>query len=152
MRPWLPVLTVVLCLAGLGIATYMTIVHYTGEMPLCSANAVVDCESVTTSPESQVFGVPVALLGLLYFVFMTVVCLPPMWRQGNRLMRLARLGGIATGILFVVYLISSELLLIGKICLWCTGVHLIVLALAVLLIANALGWASTPTREPVDAD
>lgn len=146
VRWWLPALAMVLCLGGLGIATYMTVIHYTGELPFCSANAVIDCESVTTSPESMVFGVPVALLGLLYFVFMTAVCLPPLWNPANPLTRmagLARLVGIATGILFVVYLVSAELVLIGKICLWCTGVHVIVLALAGVLIAAAMGWGAT---------
>lgn len=148
VRWWLPALALLLCVAGLGIATYMTVIHYTGEMPMCSANSLVDCESVTTSPESVVFGIPVALLGLLYFAYMIVVCLPPMWNPGNRLLRMARLGGLAAGILFVVYLVSAELLLIGKICLWCTGVHVIVIALAAVLIAGTMGWGTTLSTDP----
>lgn len=152
VRWWLPALALVLCVGGLGIASYMTVIHYTGELPFCSTNAVIDCESVTTSPESMVFGIPVALLGLLYFVSMTVLCLPPMWNPANGTLRMARLAGIATGILFVVYLVSAELVLIGKICLWCTGVHVIVIALAAVLIAHAMGWGATVVADSARTD
>jgi Vitamin K epoxide reductase family len=49
--------------AGLGIAGYLTYVHYAGVKPVCTAGG--SCEKVQTSAYSELAGVPVALLGLL---------------------------------------------------------------------------------------
>jgi uncharacterized membrane protein len=133
------VAALLLTLAGLAVSTYLTIAHYaTSDVLLCNSNGVVDCESVTTSPESQVFGVPVADLGVLYFVGMAALCLPWAWRAANPLVSRLRLAGAGVGVLFVVYLVTAELVLIGRICLWCTAVHVITVALAVLLLTTAL--------------
>jgi len=32
------------------------------------SNSTFNCEKVTTSPQSEVFGIPVAILGLFFFV------------------------------------------------------------------------------------
>ena len=48
---------------GLGVAAYLTYVHYEGIKPVCGLGG--DCEKVQTSEWSKLAGVPVALLGLL---------------------------------------------------------------------------------------
>jgi uncharacterized membrane protein len=49
------------------------------------------------------------------------------------------LGAVAGGLLFVLWLVYAELFRIGRICLYCTAVHLIVFALfAVVSIGTAL--------------
>ncbi len=40
------------------------------------------------------------------------------------------------GIFTVLYLISTELFTIKKICLWCTGVHLVTFALFVIVATS----------------
>ena len=38
---------------------------------VCSDKGLMNCEEVTTSPQSMVFGIfPVAVLGLAFYVFM----------------------------------------------------------------------------------
>ena len=44
-----------------------------------------------------------------------------------------RLAVAAVGIVTVLYLISTELFTVKKICLWCTGVHLVTFALFVIV-------------------
>ena len=44
-------------------------------------SGAINCEKVTTSPQSYVFGIPVAMLGLVFFVPMLVLCLPAAWRS-----------------------------------------------------------------------
>jgi hypothetical protein len=63
---WMQIATFLLALAGLGVSIYLTIAHFT-EAPLagCSESGLVNCTKVTTSPQSYVFGIPVAVLGLL---------------------------------------------------------------------------------------
>jgi uncharacterized membrane protein len=45
--------------------SFLTIEHFRGEVPPCTITH--GCQSVTTSVYSKIFGVPVALLGLLYY-------------------------------------------------------------------------------------
>ena len=49
--------------AGLGIAAYLTVVHYTGAAPACAI--AHGCEVVQSSAYAKLAGVPVALLGLI---------------------------------------------------------------------------------------
>ena len=51
---------------GLGIAAYLTIVHYAGGSPVCAI--AHGCETVQKSRYAEFAGVPVALLGLLGYV------------------------------------------------------------------------------------
>jgi Vitamin K epoxide reductase family len=58
-----------LALLGLAISVYLMVVHYAqGQVPLaCASGGVVNCELVTSSAESGVGPVPVALLGVVWF-------------------------------------------------------------------------------------
>ena len=133
---WFQLATLALSLAGLGVSIYLTIVHYgSSNLLVCSASGTVNCEKVISSPESMVFGVfPVAVLGLAFYVFMVAINTPWAWRSQLPLIWWARLGGIITGMGFVLYLLYAELVQIGNICLWCTSVHVLTFVLFVLLI------------------
>ena len=83
----LPLATFILALYGLGASIYLTIAHYDTSVTLaCSDKGLINCQAVTTSAESIVFGIfPVAVLGLAFYVFMVAVNSPWGWR-----MKLAR--------------------------------------------------------------
>ena len=142
---WMQASTLALSLGGLGMSLYLTIAHYTTAVTLaCPDTGAINCEKVTTSPESVVFGVfPVALIGLIFFVYMTAVTTPWAWRATWPALRWARLGSLIAGIGFVVYLVYTELFTLDAICLECTTVHVITLALFALVV-----YASTATSEP----
>ena len=53
-------------LAGLGIATYLTVVHYAGGEPVCAI--AHGCAIVQASDYSELAGVPVAVLGVLGYL------------------------------------------------------------------------------------
>jgi uncharacterized membrane protein len=132
---WLPITSILLALAGLGASIYLTYEHFTQNASLaCASNGVVDCAAVTTSPQSRVFGIPVAVLGLLFFVGIIPLLLPVAWRINTKLVRNGRLLASAIGICFVFYLVYVELFDVGKICEWCTGVHVITLALFTVIL------------------
>jgi uncharacterized membrane protein len=117
-------------LLGLGIAGYLTFEHYTSSSSLaCSDNGAVNCLKVTTSSYSAVAGVPVALLGLVFFIVMLVLQLPRMWQRPERWLRVLRVGWSVVGVASVIYLLSAELFSIDAICLWCTAVHVITIVL-----------------------
>jgi uncharacterized membrane protein len=142
---WFQIATLVLSLAGLGASIYLTVQHYTAATSFlgCPATSTFNCQKVTTSPESIIFGIPVAVLGLAFYVFMVAVNTPWAWRSRLPAIYWARLGGIVLGIVFVLYLIYTELFTIGAICVDCTSVHIITFLLFCLLIFNASLGSST---------
>jgi uncharacterized membrane protein len=142
---WLQWVTLVLSLAGLGVSIYLTIAHYTTKVSLaCPNTGTINCQKVTTSAESVVFGVPVAVLGLAFFVFMVAMTTPWFWRGSGPLAQLstligrARLVSVIVGIAFVLYLVYTEVITLNMtICLWCTAVHVITFLLFGLIVYAA---------------
>jgi uncharacterized membrane protein len=143
--PWLQITTLVLALAGLGVSIYLTIAHFNeSALAGCSESGLVNCTKVTTSPESYVFGIPVAVLGLAFFVFAVAIMSPWAWQSARREIHLARIASMVVGIGFVLYLIYAELFIIGSICLYCTSVHAITFVLFVLTAFAAAVWGLKP--------
>ena len=143
--PWLQIATLVLALAGLGVSIYLTIAHFTeSALAGCSESGLVNCTKVTTSPESYVFGIPVAVLGLAFFVFAVAIMSPWAWQSARREVHLVRMASMVVGIGFVLYLIYAELFTIGSICLYCTSVHAIMFVLFVLTAFAAAAWGLKP--------
>ena len=137
---WARLGSLIVSLAGLAVSAYLTVEHYSSSTTLaCPETGVVNCVKVTTSSYSTLVGVPVALLGLLFFAAMSVLCGPVAWRASNPWVSRARLVGAIAGVAMVVYLVWAELFRIDAICLWCTVVHALTVALfAVLVLAAAL--------------
>jgi uncharacterized membrane protein len=135
-RPsWLAPTTLGLAVAGLAVSAYLTVVHYTSSSILaCGGSGLVDCERVTTSAQSVIVGIPVAVLGIAWFVPTAALVSPVAWRSRAPWVRWARLADIAVGMGMVLWLVYAELFVIRAICLWCTVVHLIVFALFVLVM------------------
>jgi uncharacterized membrane protein len=153
-----PLATFVLSLYALGASVYLTITHYDANVTLaCSDKGIVNCAEVTSSAQSMVFGIfPVAVLGLAFYVFMTALNSPWVWRLQqtgpewlSSILRYVRIGAIVVGMGFVLYLIYAELIQIGAICLWCTSVHVatfLIFALIVFYTTFSSGAQARPSR------
>jgi uncharacterized membrane protein len=139
---WLLASSLVLAAAGVLVAGYLTIEHYTASTTLaCPDTGVINCQKVTSSAQSKVFGIPVALLGLLYFVVMLLASMPAAWRLAQPAVRFGRLAFAVVGVGFVVYLVYAELFVLDAICLWCTAVHVLTVALfGVVAFGTATVW------------
>jgi len=139
---WLQIVTFALAIGGLAISSYETWAHYNGSHLLaCTGNGSENCTAVITSPQSMVFGViPVAILGLLFYVFVVAIMSPWAWQIRRREVGLLRLGSMIAGMGFVMYLIYAELYQIGSWCLYCTGVHIITFLLFCITIVSAALW------------
>lgn len=126
---WPAPLATVLCVLGLAVASYLTYEHYTASTSLSCpmSGGAINCLKVTTSSYSMIHGVPVALLGLVFFVVMIVVQSPPAWRSPSPAVRYARLAWSVVGVLTALWLIYAELFRIDAICLWCSAVHVLTL-------------------------
>ncbi len=100
-------------LAGLGIASYLTFIHYSGIKVICTAGE--SCTKVETSVYSEFAGVPVALLGLLGYSAILGLLLAP----ENETTRFAMTALTLVGFAFSAYLTYRELFSIHAICEWC---------------------------------
>jgi uncharacterized membrane protein len=121
----------VLALAGIGIATYLTYVHYRGLSPICAINE--GCEKVQSSRYAKVGGVPVPLIGLIGYL----AILTSLFVRGEAA-RLATAGMALGGFAFSVYLTGLELFEIHAICQWCVGSAIVTTSIAVLATIRAL--------------
>jgi uncharacterized membrane protein len=149
---WAAPVCLLLTAAGIGLATYLTIAHYDTHVQLvCSSKGAINCEAVTTSAQSKLFGIPVAVLGLAYFVGMVPWHLPAAWRSADPRVKIGRLLYCGSGIAYVMYLVYAEAVIIKKICLWCTGVHITTLVLFITVVfATALSVPFDPLSDEDD--
>lgn len=113
---------------GLGVASYLTYVHYAGIKPVCTAGG--SCAKVQTSIYSELAGVPVALIGLIGYVVILGSLLAP----ENETTRFATVAFTVVGFGFSAYLSYRELFSIHAICEWCASsavIMTIIMCLAV---------------------
>jgi uncharacterized membrane protein len=134
----------VLAVIGLGVASYLTYVHYSGIKPACTAGE--SCIKVQTSEWSKLGGVPVALIGLIGYIGIVLSLLVPD-REETRLVTLAL---TLIGFGFSAYLTYRELFSIHAICEWCASSAVI---LTVLLICSVVRYLAPeappgPARAP----
>jgi uncharacterized membrane protein len=81
---------------------------------------------------------------------MSILSSPPLWRQGARWLALSRTVLAGAGLLFVFWLIAAEVLIIGHVCLWCTGVHVVMIALVLVLTRATLAQLGLRVDESDD--
>lgn len=120
----------VLCLLGLGVAGYLTYVHYEDISAVCSTGG---CERVQNSSYSELAGIPVALLGLVGYLAIAISLLA----RGD-LGRAATAGLTIVGFGFSAYLTYLELFVIDAICQWCVASAVLMTALLVVTVVRLL--------------
>jgi uncharacterized membrane protein len=131
---WLPFATFLLSILGLVDSGYQTYTHFTNTGLLGCSAASDPCVAVQSSQYAWVFGIPVAVLGLIFYVFMVAICSPFAWRAESPLIHRLRFVAAIAGMLFVLYLIYTEIVRIGRICPYCTSVHIITFVIFVLIM------------------
>ena len=127
-----------LALAGLGIAGYLTIVHYADVAPICATGG--GCERVQNSDYAELAGIPVAMLGMFGYAAILAGLL---FRGEGARLAVAAMALVGAG--FSVYLTYLELFVIDAICQWCVASALIMSAIAALAVARVL---RAPSLEP----
>ena len=115
--------------AGLGIAGYLTVVHYAGGEPVCAI--AHGCATVQKSRYSELAGVPVALLGLLGYLGI-LAALARDGEQGRTAAAFLSLAGFG----FSAWLTYVEVARLDAICIWCVGSAICMTLLAGLSAAR----------------
>jgi uncharacterized membrane protein/thiol-disulfide isomerase/thioredoxin len=123
-----------LCLAGIGVAGYLSYVETAQVEAVCGP--VGDCNTVQQSEYTRLFGIlPIGILGVLGFISILVAWAGAYFGKGRlaAYASLALLGLTAFGVLFSIYLTFLEPFVIGATCTWC---------LTSAIIMTALLWLS----------
>jgi uncharacterized membrane protein len=137
-----------LSLLGIADGTYLTIAHYTTKVVLdCPDTGFINCAKVTTSQYSEIHGVPVALLGLLFFIAQFFLQLPLAWRAQVDWFRYLRLAFSGIGILMILWLLYVEFHLLHAICLFCSAAHILTLCLFIVTVIGTTLLVKEPEDE-----
>jgi uncharacterized membrane protein len=140
---------IVLATVGLGVASYLTYVHYSGNPPVCTAGG--SCLKVQTSVYSKLAGVPVALMGLIGYIAILASLLAPESERS----RFATLALTVGGFGFSAYLTYRELFSIHAVCEWCASSAVIMTILMFLAVWRFLRGGpnsyESPRIEPTES-
>ena len=124
-RRWM----VVISLAGLFLAVYLTLYHY-GAIGVIACN-VGSCEKVQTSRWSMFLGLPVAAWGIGFYTVMLILSILGVRTEleDSQTLASAMLVIALSGLLFTGYLNYLEAFVIHAWCEWCVGSAVMVLLL-----------------------
>ena len=123
---------------GLGVAAYLTRLHMelfvgsgVGES-LCDLSASFSCSTVNGAPQSEIYGVPQAVLAIPTYLLMIALAL--LARRGSRaaLPTLAGLGVLT--VLYSAYLAYVSAVVIGAWCLFCMVLYAVNLSVTGLAL------------------
>lgn len=117
---------------GVGVAGYLTYVHYAGLQPFCAGGSH-GCERVQSSSYASLGGIPVAVLGLACYLAIAAALVAP--GEGARLAAAAL---AVSGFGFSAYLTYLELFVIDAICQWCVVSAVLLTVLAALAVWRLL--------------
>jgi len=119
---------------GVGVATYIAIEAAGGDAPACIAGSS-GCETVANSTYSHLFGVNIAVFGIVGYVLLLIASL----LRGDG----ARMAGFAIALIgfgYSVYLTYLELFKIEAICQWCVGSAVLMTILFGVNAARMVGY------------
>jgi uncharacterized membrane protein len=127
--------TAILAILGIGIAGYLTWVHYADLSPVCVGGGG-GCERVQSSRWAELAGIPVAVLGLGgYIAILASLALPE--EPGALVAVFLTLVGFG----FSAWLTYVEIGKIEAICQWCVASAVVMTALALVSVARLLRGA-----------
>ena len=131
-------------LIGLGIASVLSVAELTpgGQVPCPRSGILSGCHAVQNSEYSRVFGVPVAVYGVVLSI--TLFCLAIYWwRTNNYQILLLHYGLSLVGVFFELWFQFAQIFLIGAVCIWCESYGISLLLRFVIAL-----WVYLHTPKP----
>jgi len=130
--------------SGLGICVsgYLVTKRFTGGGLACTRWA--QCDVVNNSVYSQIYGVPVSVIGLAGYLLLLALAFAALWTEGRTQRQILLLSFVLSlvGVGFSVYLTYLEIYVIEALCAWCVASAVIITLLAVVDAFAA--WQVTP--------
>lgn len=125
---------IVLSVIGVLLSSYLTYQHFaTSGSSFCVIDEYVNCDIVNKSTYSELFGIPVAILGALAYALMAVIAYKLYRSSAPKKTAVHALKIITAGsLLFSLYLTYAELFILYAICALCVSSQILVLILFIL--------------------
>ena len=117
---------------GMGLAGYLTYVHYNEDALVCTVGG---CETVQQSDYSTMVGVPIAIFGFLMFLTVTLLALARMTDRGPIPSDMATMVAwtlLLTSLLYYAYLTYVEIWELEAVCQWCVMSSIVALLMFVV--------------------
>ena len=95
---------------------YLTIVHYKNIVPPCSLH--LGCEKVLTSSFSMIGPIPMALMGVIFYVAVIILCLLVLIEGKKQLLKFFHFS-VLVGFLFSVVLFFIQFSILKSFCQYC---------------------------------
>lgn len=118
MRKLFPTFFVVVSFLGFLDAGYLAANHYFGTPLTCII--VHGCDTVTSSVYSQILGIPVALLGTLYYLTVFLLTVAFFDTKKRVFFDIARICTVS-GFLFSLWFLYVQAFLLHAYCIYCLG-------------------------------
>ncbi len=106
---------VALAAIGFADATYLTVEHFRNVIPPCTTTG---CATVLTSDFATIFGVPVALIGAIYYLILLVLLIAFLDIKHERFLRTAMFM-TTIGFVMSIYFVSLQAFVIHSYCQYC---------------------------------
>jgi uncharacterized membrane protein len=131
----------ILAAVGLADSTYLSVLHWMGEIPPCGGYQ--GCAEVNTSSFAEIFGVPTAAFGMLLSAALLGVSIWRIRAGGTNWLNatLIMYALALCGTLFMAYLTGVEVLVLHAVCYWCLGMATAIVLTLVLLMRDI--WATS---------
>lgn len=140
-RTWVIVL-LVLSFLGLADASYLAQHAVSGTPLLCDIKNISGCNIVAASPYSLIFGVPIAIYGVVFYGLVFVLSALELVIADQLLRRILQ-GISALGFLASIYFVLVQLFLIGAFCIYC----FISAIIAIIMLGCATRIEPLPMRQ-----
>ncbi len=131
--------------AGLADSAYLAQHETSGTPLICTIENLTGCNIVAQSPYSEVFGVPLAVYGILFYAIVFALAALEL-ALFDRFLRRALQCLAVFGVLISLYSVALQIFIIQALCVYCLGSAL--LALGIGCIASLLeplrGSAAAP--------
>ena len=111
----------ILIILGFADSVFLTYEHYALTSYGCPISPWINCLAVTTSKYSEIWGVPLSLLGSLYYAVLFFFLM----KSKEKMFRHFFILVSSFGVLFSLYLIYIQMFAIGLFCLYCLASALI---------------------------
>lgn len=134
----IPLIVLLLCVVGAGVAGYLTYTHYDESALVCS---VGDCGTVQKSKYAEIGPIPIAILGLGMYAVVALTALARILRRGPLSFdgwTIASWAISFAGLLYAGYLTYVEIWVIDAICQWC--VTSAIVTLLIVILESILIW------------
>jgi len=140
--------SILLAVLGLLDSIYLVWVKYTGAYALCGP--IGNCESVNSSQYSEIFGIPISLLGAgAYAIIIVLLLLENRGQFWAEFGSMIVFGMSLIGVLYSIYLTYIEIVVLKAICPYCVIsaiILFILLFLSGIRLSISLGESDEPSE------